>query len=171
MDKLPRYGHWVSLCGEINPEKLFGFVYVVYNKAHNRFYIGKKQFFSVTKKKIVGKVRRKTCIKDSDWLRYLTSSEYVKKDIEELGKDNFEFFIIETYETKSGLVYAEANLQHKFDVMQKAVDSDVRKFYNANVAAIKFLVKEIKPVAAKRIKKLIEYKEAQHVRNSEKTVL
>lgn len=170
MDNQFKYGHWVSLCGEIQPEKLFGFVYVVYNKAHNRFYIGKKQFFSVTKKKVVGKTRRKTCIKDSNWLKYLTSSEYVKKDIEELGKENFEFFIIETYETKAGLVYAEANLQHHFNVMQKPLDSSIRKFYNANIAAIKFLVKEVKPQAVERICNLIQNKEATYVQTVEKAV-
>ena len=151
-----KYGHWVSLCGDINPTGLTGFVYLVVNKKDKRFYIGKKNFFSVTKKRIVGKVRRKTCIKDSGWLSYKTSSEYVKADIESLGFENFEFFIIQTYKTKSGLSYAEANLQHKFDVMQKSVDSDLRVFYNANIAAVKFLVKEFYPEAEERIKQIMK---------------
>ncbi len=28
----PTYGHWISLCGEVDPAKHFGFVYLVYCK-------------------------------------------------------------------------------------------------------------------------------------------
>ncbi|QBP33112.1 GIY-YIG homing endonuclease [Shigella phage Silverhawkium] len=158
----PTYGHWVSLCGEIDPAKLFGFVYLVYCKKTGQYYIGKKQFNSITKKKVAGKTRRKVVTKESDWMVYQTSSEYIKKDIEAFGEKEFDFYIIQTYYTRGGLVYGEANLQHKFDVMTKRIDSKLRLFYNANIAAIKFLTKETYEEAEKRIQKIMKLNEREN---------
>lgn len=152
----PEYGHWVSLCGAIDPTKLFGFIYLVYCKETGQYYIGKKQFNSVTKKKVAGKTRRKIVTKESDWKSYKSSSEYLKADIETYGMDSFDFYIVQTYNTKGGLVYAEANLQHKFDVMTKRIDSKLRLFYNANIAAIKFITKETYVDAEKSILKVMK---------------
>lgn len=59
----PVYGHWISLCGEIDPANYFGFVYLVYCKKTGQYYIGKKQFNNITKKKVAGKTRRKVVTK------------------------------------------------------------------------------------------------------------
>nr|DAJ98569.1 MAG TPA: GIY-YIG nuclease superfamily protein [Caudoviricetes sp.] len=157
----PEYGHWISLCGEIDPAKYFGFVYLVYCKKTGQYYLGKKQFNNVSKKKVAGKTRRKVVTKESDWLTYQTSSEYIKKDIETFGKKEFDFYIVQPYYTRGGLVYGEANLQHKFDVMTKRIDSKLRLFYNANIAAIKFLTKETYEDAEKRIHKIMKLNERE----------
>ncbi|MFM5883232.1 hypothetical protein, partial [Methanobrevibacter gottschalkii] len=83
----PTYGHWISLCGEVDPAKHFGFVYLVYCKKTGQYYLGKKQLNSVTKRKVAGKTRKKVVTKESDWMTYETSSEYIKKDIESFGKE------------------------------------------------------------------------------------
>lgn len=152
----PEYGHWISVCGEIDPSKYFGFIYLVHCKETGQFYIGKKQFNSITKKKVTGKVRKKTVVKESDWKTYATSSEYIKRDLEEFGQDSFEFFIVQTYHTRGGLSHGEANLQHKFDVMTKRIDTDNRLFYNANIAGVKFVTKETYIEAEQRIQKLVK---------------
>ena len=93
---------------------------------------------------------------------YQTSSEYIKKDIEAFGMKEFDFYIVQTYYTRGGLVYGEANLQHKFDVMTKRIDSKLRLFYNANIAAIKFLTKETYEEAEKRINKIMKLNEREN---------
>lgn len=154
----PVYGHWVSLCGEIAPDKLQGFVYLVHCKETHKWYIGKKNFFSELKKKVAGSTRRKKIKKPSGWESYETSSDYIHDDIQMFGKDKFEFYIVQTYATKGGLTYAEANLQHKLDVMVKRLDSANRLFYNAQVEKIRFIPKEFYPEAEQTILKILKNK-------------
>ena len=59
------------------------------------------------------------------------------------GKENFLFTVLRLYETRGGLSYGEANLQHKLDVLTMKGDNDEAKFYNGNIAAIKYIPKEI----------------------------
>ena len=90
-------GHWY-FSGELDPEKAFGFVYIIRNKSTNQKYIGKK-FFRGTGKKNAGK--------QSNWKVYQSSSGTLKQDIKEFGKENFEFIILEQYYTRGGLSWAE----------------------------------------------------------------
>lgn len=154
--KKHNYGHWQSLCGEVDPSLHFGFIYLIYCKETKKFYIGKKQLVSVSRKFVPGKKRRQVTTKESDWLTYSSSSQYVKADIEKYGEDKFEFFIIQTYKTKAGLSYAEPNLMHKFDVMYKMLDPKTRLFYNANIPAVRFITKEFYEDAEKAISKVIK---------------
>lgn len=154
MTKKKMYGHWESLCGEILPEGMEGFIYLIYCKETKKFYIGKKNFYSTTRKAVAGKKRKQVIVKESDWMTYCSSSKYVKADIDKYGEDVFEFFIIQTYKTKAGLSYAEPNLLHKFDAMQKMLDGKTRLFYNANIPAVRFVPKEFYETAEKAITKL-----------------
>lgn len=147
------YGHWESIVGEFVPTDYLGFLYLVYCKATKKFYIGKKQFISVSHKKIVGKTRRQKITKESDWLTYQTSSQYVKADIAEHGAESFQWFIIGVFKTKSGLRYAETNSLHKFDTN---VDNGGRSWYNLAIDGVRFVVKEFDPLIGKRIAKLIK---------------
>jgi hypothetical protein len=93
-------------------------------------YIGKKQFYHG------GKKRSKTYGKEMAWRTYVGSSSHVKKDIAKYGKENFNFEIVDLYKTKGGLYYAEAYLQ----MVCECMTSD--KFYNKQIAAIRFVPKE-----------------------------
>jgi hypothetical protein len=130
-----KYGHWDSKT-KIEVEKYFGFVYMITNKITQRKYIGKKQFHSYRKKKKV---------KESDWLTYTSSSQELNQDIINFKKNNFKFEILQLYKTRGGLVYGEANLQHKFDVLTSCDKHGNREFYNGQIGAIKFLPKEYYP--------------------------
>jgi len=123
--------HWVGRVP--NPEKYFGFVYIITNLKTGKAYIGKKQYYRYRKKKLVG---------ESDWRTYTSSSKHVKGDLQKLGKLAFEFRILRNYRTRGGLVYGEANLQHRRMVLTARDNTGARKYYNAQIGAIKFLPKE-----------------------------
>jgi len=141
-------GHWESQ-EPMDPENNFGFLYCVCNKNANKYYIGMKQYKRGGKKtrarKVKGKTVRKTNEKygtPSNWKDYTTSSEELKKDFSK-DKKVFAFLCIKEYKTKGGLVYAEANLQHKLDVMISVDKKTGEKlYYNKAVAAIRFVPKE-----------------------------
>lgn len=126
-------GHWKSSF-KLNPDTAFGFVYLITNLVDGRKYIGKKQYWSYSKGK-------KT--KEMAWRTYTSSSKKLNADIKELGKSKFKFEILYECETKGGLTYLEANLQHKLDVLtERGLDSGERLWYNGNIGAIRFIPKE-----------------------------
>lgn len=129
----PTNHHWVGRVP--NPKKYFGFTYLITNLTNGRMYVGKKQYHQYKKK---GRVQ----YAPSDWAFYQSSSKYVKEDIKLCGEEAFEFRILKNYNTRGGLVYGEANTQHKRDVLVKRLNEDLRLYYNAQIAGIKFIPKE-----------------------------
>ena len=123
--------HWVGR--KPNPVKYFGFTYLITNLTNGRMYVGKKQYWKYAKRKQQ---------KESDWKVYQSSSKYVKEDIVLHGVKSFEFRILKNYKTRGGLVYGEANTQHKRDVLVKILNKNLRLYYNAQIAGIKFIPKE-----------------------------
>ena len=122
--------HWICWnTGEpfvANLDK-FGFVYIITNtktgKAYGKAYVGCKQYFSMTKKK--------TKLK---WETYMSSSKYLKADIEKIGKKHFKFEVIAEYKNKRSLNYYEAYYQMKLNVLTATMeDSDDTAFYNSYV--------------------------------------
>lgn len=129
-------GHWNSPL-KLNPEKWFGFIYCIENKTTNQFYLGKKQFWHGGKKK------SRTYGKPMAWKNYTGSSSTLNSDIDKYGKINFEFDMIDLYKTKGGLYYAEAYLQMLSDSMTEYLsDGSTPRFYNRQIAAIRFVPKE-----------------------------
>ncbi len=129
------YGHW-RYDGEINVDESFGFVYMITNRVTGKNYIGKKQFHSYRKKKRVAETK---------WQMYTSSSTEVNSDIKKLGKAKFIFRILQVYKTRGGLVYGEANLQHKYDVLTQKDKEGERLWYNKQIASTKFIPKEYYP--------------------------
>jgi hypothetical protein len=122
--------HWVGR--KPNPDKYFGFVYEITNLVTGKKYIGKKQYHRWSKRKKIG---------SSNWETYTSSSTHVNADIKKYGKDMFEFRILKNYHTRGGLVYGEANLQHKKDVLTKR-EGEERVYLNGQIGAIRFIPKE-----------------------------
>jgi hypothetical protein len=91
------YGHWKVPAG-FNPKDYYGFVYLIKNKVTGVCYIGRK-FLRGQGKKNKGV--------ESDWKRYKSSSKKLNETIATLGKDAFDFIILEGYKTRSGLSFAE----------------------------------------------------------------
>lgn len=118
------YGHWdVDLVGEFNPDEHFGFVYQITNLTNDRSYIGCKHLMKYKKGKP---------IKASEWRDYCSSSKYLKPDIDELGKQNFEFKILLLCANKRDLYYNEMKIQVELGVIES------EEYYNANVGGKRF---------------------------------
>lgn len=138
-------GHWFTL-EPFSPEGLHGFVYSIYNQPDDKYYIGKKNFFHGGKKNYKRngvKVPNYRYGTQTNWKSYTGSSAELNLDMAKHGKENFLFTILRLYETRGGLSYGEANIQHKLDVLTMKGDNDEAKFYNGNIAAIKYIPKEI----------------------------
>ena len=114
----------------IDPDKCFGFIYLIKNKISGKSYLGKKQYYGYRKKKKH---------KETDWKTYTSSSKLLNEDIQKLGKDNFHFEILfETY-TKAWHTYMEVKLQYEYDVLTARNEDGERMWYNGMIGAVKFI--------------------------------
>lgn len=90
-------------------EKHIGYVYLITNKTNKRQYIGKKLFWFSKTRTIKGKKKKEKVL--SDWRSYWSSSEELKKDVLELGEDNFTREILYLCSTKGTMSYLELREQ------------------------------------------------------------
>ena len=93
--------------------KFVGFVYVVECPDGKR-YLGRKYFWSI--RKVKGKTRRQRF--ESDWKSYYGSSEQIKQEVKEKGKENFKRIIISLHTTQGDVNYQEVRLQFQLDVLE-----------------------------------------------------
>ncbi len=134
-------GHWKLVPGGalINPLEKHGFIYLVHNTKDDKYYIGKKITTSGGKAYLIKngkKISNPRKGRETDWKTYTGSSKALNADIKRHSREYFQFYILCFINTPGGLTYTEANWQHKLDVMV----SD--RWYNENIAAIKFKPKE-----------------------------
>ena len=104
-----------EVVNEIDP-KYIAFVYMITNLTDGRKYIGKKLTKFSRTKTVKGK-KKKVKI-DSDWQTYWSSSEEVKKDVQELGEDNFRREILHFCLSKGTSTYLEAKEQFANEVLE-----------------------------------------------------
>jgi len=127
-----RLGHW-KIPKRFNPKDYLGFLYFVENKVTKQGYVGKKQFW-------IGRAKKK-----SAWENYSGSSKHLKEDIKKFGKENFTFEIIDLYNTKGGLYYAEVYAQVVLNCLLEHTIykfKEIPRYYNRQIAAVKFIPKE-----------------------------
>jgi hypothetical protein len=128
------------------PPDMFGFVYLITNKISGKKYIGKKQFWSHTTKKIPGKRNKKHTVKESNWKDYWSSSEDIAEDLKVFGHENFSREILELFPSKRDLTFGEVEYQIKSDVLTAKLESGERAFYNRNIMS-RWFVKSDKPLS------------------------
>jgi hypothetical protein len=106
-------------------EKYIGYVYLITNKADNRKYIGKKLFWFSKTRVLKGKKKKEKVL--SDWQKYWSSSEELKKDVQTLGEDNFTREILYLCSNKGTMSYLE--LREQID--RRVLETD--EYYNGFV--------------------------------------
>ena len=104
-------GHW-QYAHQMGSEEYEGFLYLIVNKANKRSYIGRKTY-RVLKKKA------KTYGKSTNWRVYKSSAKALISDIEELGKEFFDFYCLAEYKDRRDLHYAEVKAIMQYDAIIK----------------------------------------------------
>ena len=107
----------------------FGYVYRITNIKSGKKYIGRKYFYQ--KRKPKGGKRRVTS--ESDWKRYYGSSDELKRDIKEYGKETFKREIISLHKTLGKTNYEETKQLFLNNVLIEALDDGTPSYYNSNI--------------------------------------
>jgi len=104
---------------EIIDENLhYSIIYCTTNIKTGKKYIGKCQLWSkITKPPLKGKKRKRKIIKSSDYLNYYGSSEQLKKDLEQYGKENFTREVLDIASCKWEASMLELLYQLKYNVL------------------------------------------------------
>jgi len=104
---------------------VYGFVYLITNRATGRMYVGKKFFWSKKTLPITKtRKRRKRLLVESDWKNYYGSNTYLKEEVEKQGDEMFHREILHLCKTKGECAYMEVKEQFDRDVL---IDD---KYYN-----------------------------------------
>lgn len=101
--------------GELDPKKVYGFVYLIENLDTGKKYIGKKFLFS-SKTRQVNKKKKRYKV-ESDWKDYYGSSELLLEDVALRGKDRFRRTILHLCASKAECGYLEAYEQFTRNVL------------------------------------------------------
>lgn len=115
------YGHWDLLVDDFNPDSYFGFIYFIFDKINNMRYIGKRNF--------VVKSRAK-----HSWKSYTGSQQHLTDVIASLGKDNFDFVILDLCTSKEELNNREYDLHVQNNVLRAKSSTDKKIFYNRTIS-------------------------------------
>ena len=129
--------HWKGLAPD--PEKFFGFVYLIEEASTNKKYIGKKSYMLTKRVKVPGRKNRKVVKTPNNWRYYTGSCKPLNARISKETIDDFTFTIISQFETKGDLYYEEILEQVVRDVMRLKSDDGDKVYYNGNVNGIKFI--------------------------------
>ena len=107
----------------------YGFVYRITNTNNRKSYIGRKYF--VQKRKPKGGKRKVTS--ESDWKRYYGSSDELKQDIKNLGRDSFKREILSLHTTLGKVNYEETKQLFLHNVLMESLDNGEPAYYNSNI--------------------------------------
>lgn len=120
-------GHW-QFDKEMGTNGCFGFIYLVYDRVNDKYYIGKKQYYGT------GKLNKG---EPSDWRGYTSSCKALCESIREHGKEFFEFYVLDEYKIRGSLGFAET-----WSLMYVEAPANRDKWYNMLVNKISWSVKE-----------------------------
>ena len=107
----------------------YGFVYRITNTNNGRSYIGRKYF--VQKRKPKGGRRKVTS--ESDWKKYYGSSDELKQDIRDSGKETFRREILSLHTTLGKVNYEETKQLFLHNVLTESLDDGTPMYYNSNI--------------------------------------
>ena len=110
-------------------DNFFGFVYCITNKQNGRQYIGRKYFWKFRTPR--GKKRKVKS--ESDWKKYYGSSEELKEEIAQLGRQNFSRVMLSLHKTAGKTNYEETKQLFINGVLTESLDNGTPKYYNSNI--------------------------------------
>ena len=110
-------------------DNFFGFVYRITNLQDGREYIGRKYFWKFRTPR--GKKRKVKS--ESDWKKYYGSSEELKEEIEQLGRQNFSRVMLSLHKTAGKTNYEETKQLFVNGVLTESLDNGTPKYYNSNI--------------------------------------
>ncbi len=111
-------GKEYELPKDYDHKDIYGFVYLITNRATGRMYVGKKFFWSKKTLPITKtRKRRKRLLVESDWKKYYGSNVHLKEEVETQGDEMFHREIIHLCRTKGECAYMEAKEQFDRDVL------------------------------------------------------
>ena len=111
-------GKKYELPEDYDHKDVYGFVYMITNRATGRMYIGKKFFWSKKTLPITKtRKRRKRLLVESDWKNYYGSNVHLKEEVEKQGNEMFHREILHLCKTKGECAYLEAKEQFARDVL------------------------------------------------------
>ena len=83
-------GKKYELPEDYDHKDVYGFVYLITNRATGKKYVGKKFFWSKKTLPITKtRKRRKRLLVESDWKTYYGSNKNLQEDVEKMGEDFF----------------------------------------------------------------------------------
>ena len=101
-----------------NIKKYQGFIYKITNLKTDKFYLGKKFFWSKkVRQPLKGRKNKRHYLVESDWKDYYGSCNNLLIDIKKYGKKSFKREIIKLCETKFDCAYEEMLSQIKHNVL------------------------------------------------------
>lgn len=145
---LPWHLNYGNTATEIShfPDDAHGFIYRITNTKTGRWYVGKKNLYSVRNVKLGKKAlaaredkrlsKKKVIVKESDWKTYYGSEPELLKDIQQNGYEFFRREILCVCHTKTALTYQE--LRHQ--ILWGCLESD--NCYNGNLLGKFFRAKK-----------------------------
>lgn len=114
------------------PEEVIGFVYLIVNLDTDEYYVGKKNIWSYRKlPPLKGSKRKRKVVKESDWIKYQSSNDTVKK------WNSYKKEIIQYCYTPKELTYRETEALFCLKTMEdkRCLNSNILgKFYPKDIA-------------------------------------
>lgn len=107
-----------NLPKEYSHKDIYGFVYLITNRATGRMYVGKKFFWKAKTLPITKTRKRRKKLKvESDWKNYWGSNKHLQKDVEKQGEEMFHREILHLCKTKGECAYMETKEQFDREVL------------------------------------------------------
>jgi len=111
-------GKKYELPEDYDHKDVYGFVYLITNRATGKKYVGKKFFWSKKTLPITKtRKRRKRLLVESDWKTYYGSNKNLQEDVEKMGEDFFYREILHLCKTKGECSYMETKEQFEREVL------------------------------------------------------